>query len=276
MLLIDAIINDVDVGNYGMGFYCYTSYITQFKRQVLDLIFFETYNVLILLGSAMDSGQVQLHALLELACVVISKLLNFPFEPNYATFNNETSIQDSCSTLYPLAWYPQIRCPTFINLLVRISTSSQCSPTLRRDTVTIINYLISAKNEPGVLQANIDRMIAITIDLLPGSVQSLLSTTNFSQMYSLFECLVEHCSRMFKFAKTSKLIKCGHVKFNTWMEAFILLSQTALTNHPHVAFGFDLVGEQTCGESHENLVCLFGTGIRRSLERTPPCIVDLF
>jgi hypothetical protein len=240
MLLIDAIMNDVDVGNHSMGFFNYTTYISQFKLQLLEMIFFETQKMVSNCALIFLKGDNSVLEILSLSLQVLLKILCFPFEPSYASLNNENSLQDGCSVNYPQNWYILIRCPVLVSNLTLISCRSEWK--LRSVCLSVLNMISSAKCETGVGGSKEQDILTIGLmGVLGGQVAEVESSQQLTaETLQWLDLLVDMCWRMLKHLKLSKMIRTDPQRFELWVAALLRLTKIIIHVSPQVGF-FGLV-----------------------------------
>lgn len=234
LLLVDALMNDVDVGNHSLGFFTYSTFILQFKRQLLEIIFLECHRLLLNFGTLFLSQQLQSPEIFELSIQVYCKLLEFPFDPNYATFNGETSLQDGTQITYPPTWYPLFRCQDFLSTLIQVSCSQRSSLNLVRLALSAFNSVLAARPE-GRDVAEVERIACVAVDALP--LVCCLFQRRLGREYSesILEILAEQATRTLKWFKLLKMLKAGPTRFNLWTEALVAITQAALSTCPEVS-----------------------------------------
>lgn len=233
LLLVDALMNDVDVGNHLLGFFTYNTYILQFKRQLLEITFFECHRLFLLYGALFLNQQMQSSDLLELCLQIICKLLEFPFDPNYATFNSDMTLLEMSQTNYPPNWYPSIRCETFLGTLVQVSCSQHSSFKMVRSALTAFNAVLAARPE-GRDTAEVERIACIAVDTLPRLCCLLQRRLGKVQNEAILEILSEQITRVFKWFKVSKLLRAGPERFNLWIQAVMGITEATVSSCPEV------------------------------------------
>lgn len=235
LLLVDAILNDVDVGNHSLGFFTYSTIILQFKRQLLEIIFLECHRLVLSFGTMFLNQQLQPPEIFELSIQVLCKLLEFPFDPNYATFNSEISLQEGLQVTYPPTWYPMIRCQNFLSILIQVACSQHSSLSLVKLALSAFNSVLGARPE-GKDVAEVERLAGIAVDALPLVCCLLQRRLAREQSESILEILAEQATRTIKWFKLSKMLKAGSTRFNLWTEALIAVTQAALRTCPEVSY----------------------------------------
>lgn len=231
-MFVETLVSEVYMNSHIMGYYNYTITISEFTRQLADLLFDATFKVCCrVIEKFSQSPSQDLIVLTEHGLKAMNSLLNYPFENSYISFSSDQDLSDPSITIIPYLWANSLKDPQFFRYLEGLSCSTIYPPSsnLRLIAITLASKYSSLKMD-AVISAVENAPLVKSVMLYTGQVLNYFDSQSKMPSDEIMEQLLDQIMRIFKLYRVTKLSKHKD-EFKSLMHVLCTISKLVYMNY---------------------------------------------
>lgn len=223
LYFLESLVSEIVINSHLNGFFNYTTIISEFNKQLIDLVFQTAYKVAsdVLAGVLLDS--ISNLELIKASQELLFAVLTFPYENSFISFSTECNLSEHNQTMYPFRWADKLLNVCFLENLASVALMPQIGEDLRVLIMQNISWLASTKHD----MSQDPNLLAMNLKCHLKYPEMLISSYTQSGRIPSCEVVESLLDQMIRLIKTNRILRLARLKteFLQWIDVLLLLSK---------------------------------------------------